>query len=72
MNKFLVWWKDNHPFKSNHLAVRYVWFILVVLLGTITYAIGSFGSSCVHFWEEMKYWFKEVRSVYPKLYKKGK
>ena len=72
MNKFLLWWQNNHPFKSDYFIVRYVWFIMVVIIGTIIYVVGSLGSSCVHFWEEMKDWFQEVKYVYTELYKKGK
>lgn len=70
MNVFYKWWNNNHPFKSKYLAIRVLWFIFVIILGTLVYAVASIYSSFVHFYEEMKGWFDDVKGVYPKLYKK--
>lgn len=70
MNVFYKWWNKNHPFKSKYLAIRILWFIFVVTFGTLIYIVASFGSACLHFYEEMKEWYSDVKNHYPKLYKK--
>lgn len=72
MDKFIMWWHNNHPFKSKYLAVRIAWFTLAVTLGTLIYIVASIGTSCIHFYEEMRDWFSDVKNNYFKLFNKGK
>lgn len=69
MNKFRKWWYKNHPFKSKYKTIRVMWFVTMVIIGSILYIFASLLSSGYHFYEQMAEWFVEVRNVWPKLWK---